>query len=257
MGVAELSGIKVRPNCKNPQLDQFLEDLLDNGIPPESVVRLGSKSTPRTAPLNLFERQRTGGYNKSRAGWEIVNNLEKLVDDYRTELSVELKSYSQTGVSWKDILAYLEFSDDDDHFYPALLVSDEEDGMTRVGKGGKEIKPDYLYDRWSQGEDAGIFKKQAAEHHEIWAMDATSRLERMKRWSTALLDEQASKVATLLSRYNKYQQRLAQVLGERTAQTLKSMRVIGCTTTAAACCKSAPKFRAAVVTGPKSHRVGG
>lgn len=65
-------------------------------------------------------------------------------------------------------------------------------------------------------------------------MDANSRLERMKRWTTALLDEQASKVATLLSRYNKYQQRLAQVLGERTAQTLKSMRVIGCTTTAAA-----------------------
>ncbi|OBT47666.1 hypothetical protein VE00_02260 [Pseudogymnoascus sp. WSF 3629] len=218
----------------NHALDQFLEDLLDNGIPPQSVVRLGSKSTPRTAPLNLFERQKTGGYNKSRAGWEIVNNLEKLVEDYRTELSVELKSYSQTGVSWNDILAYLEFSDDDDHFYPALLVPDEEDGMTRVGKGGKEIKSDYLYDRWSRGEDAGIFKKQAAEHHEIWAMDATSRLERMKRWSTALLDEQASKVATLLSRYNKSQQRLAQVLGEKTAQTLKSMRVIGCTTTAAA-----------------------
>lgn len=218
----------------NHALDQFLEDLLDNGIPPQSVVRLGSKSTPRTAPLNLFERQRTGGYNKSRTGWEIVNKLENLVEDYRTELSVELKSYTQTGVSWKDILAYLEFSDDDDHFYPALLVPDEEDGMTRVGKGGKEIKPDYLYDRWSRGEDAGIFKKHAAEHYEIWAMDANSRLERMKRWTTALLDEQASKVATLLSRYNKYQQRLAQVLGERTAQTLKSMRVIGCTTTAAA-----------------------
>ena len=106
--------------------------------------------------------------------------------------------------------------------------------MTRVGKGGKEIKPDYLYDRWSRGEDAGIFKKQAAEHYEIWAMDANSRLERIKRWTTALLEEQASKVATLVSRYNKYQQHLAQVLGERTAHTLKSMRVIGCTTTAAA-----------------------
>ncbi|KAG9229292.1 putative AAA family ATPase [Amylocarpus encephaloides] len=218
----------------NHALDQFLEDLLDNGIPPQSVVRLGSKSTPRTAPLNLFERQKTAGYNKSRNGWEIVQNLENLVEEYRTKLSVELKSYTQTGVSWKDILAYLEFSDDDDHFYLALLVPDEEDGMTRVGKGGKEIKPDYLYDRWSRGEDAGIFEKQAAGHYEVWAMDVNSRLERMKRWTTALLDEQAFKVATLLSRYNKHHQRLAQVLRERTAQTLQSMRVIGCTTTAAA-----------------------
>ena len=70
----------------NHALDQFLEDLLDNGIPSESVVRLGSKSTLRTAPLSLFERQKTCGYNKSRDGWEIVNNLEKLVQDYRNQL---------------------------------------------------------------------------------------------------------------------------------------------------------------------------
>jgi len=218
----------------NHALDQFLEDLLDNGIPPHSVVRLGSKSTPRTAPLNLFERQRTGGFNKSHNGWEIVNNLENLVETHRTELSIALKSYTQSGVSWKDVLAYLEFSDDDGHFYPALLVPDEEDGMTRIGKGGRDIKPDYLYNRWSRGEDAGIFKKQAAEHGEIWTMDTSSRLVRLQRWTTALWDEKASKVVTLVSRYNKYQQRLAQLLGERTAQTLKSMRVIGCTTTAAA-----------------------
>lgn len=217
----------------NHALDQFLEDLLDNGIPPQSVVRLGSKCTPRTAPLNLFEKQKTGSYKRSRAGWDIVNNLENLVEDSRNELSDEIKSFAQTTVSWKDILAYLEFSDDD-HFYPALLVPHADDGMTRVGRGGKGIKPDYLYNRWLRGEDAGIFKKQAEEHSEIWAMDANSRLERMKRWTTALLDEQASKVATQLSRYNTYQQRLAQVLREKTAQTLKSMRVIGCTTTAAA-----------------------
>ncbi|XMA20288.1 hypothetical protein WAI453_013079 [Rhynchosporium graminicola] len=106
--------------------------------------------------------------------------------------------------------------------------------MTRVGKGGKDIKPDYLYDRWARGEDAGIFEEQAAAHEEIWSMDTNSRLRRVKRWTTALLNEGATKVATLVSRYNRYQRRLAQALGERTAQTLKSMRVIGCTTTAAA-----------------------
>jgi hypothetical protein len=42
----------------NHALDKFLEDLLDNGIPSEDVVRIGSKFTPRTAPLILFERQK-------------------------------------------------------------------------------------------------------------------------------------------------------------------------------------------------------
>ncbi|KAI9652701.1 MAG: hypothetical protein M1829_001484 [Trizodia sp. TS-e1964] len=218
----------------NHALDQFLEDLLDIGIPPQSVVRLGSKSTPRTAPLNLFERHRTAGYNKSRTQWEIVNNLENLVASCRAELSIGLKSYNQSGLSWTDILAYLEFSDDDDRFYPALLVPEEEDGMIRVGKDGKEIKADYLYDRWSRGEDAGIFKEQATEYPEIWAMDTKSRLEHVKRWTNTLLDEKASKIASLLSQYNKNQQRLAQLLGEKTSHTLQHMKVIGCTTTAAA-----------------------
>ena len=217
----------------NHALDQFLEDLLDNGIPPESVVRLGSKSSPRTAPLSLFERQKTAGYNRSRNGWEIINNLDSLVQSYRAELSIKLKSYAQTGISSQDILAHLEFSEDD-HFYLALLVPDKVDGMTIVGKDGKGLKPEYLFDKWLGGEDAGMFKEHAAEYCDIWAMDPNSRLESLKRWTTALLDEEASKIITLLSHYNEAQQRLAQVLGERTSQTLKSMRVIGCTTTAAA-----------------------
>jgi superfamily II DNA or RNA helicase len=39
----------------NHALDQFPEDLLDNGIPQQNVVRLGSKSTLRTSSMRLFE----------------------------------------------------------------------------------------------------------------------------------------------------------------------------------------------------------
>lgn len=83
----------------NHILDQFLKDLLDNGIPSEDIVRIGSKSTSRTAPLNLFKRQKSSTFNKSRNRWEIVNNLESLVENYRNKLSIELRSYSRTGVS--------------------------------------------------------------------------------------------------------------------------------------------------------------
>ncbi|CDM26234.1 unnamed protein product [Penicillium roqueforti FM164] len=40
----------------NHALDQFLEDLLDIGIDPSAIVRLGSKSTRRTEPLGLFKQ---------------------------------------------------------------------------------------------------------------------------------------------------------------------------------------------------------
>lgn len=218
----------------NHALDQFLEELLDIGIPQHNVVRLGSKSTPRTAPLSLFEQQKSSSYTRSHARWDIINSLEALVDSYRIDLATELQTYSQRGVSWKDVMSHLEFSDDDDHFYPTLMLPESEDGMTRVGKRGRNVKPDYLYDRWSRGEDAGIFREHAAQHPEVWTMQNIHRQEHIKKWTAALLDEQATEVLTLLQRYNKSQQRLARVLGERTAHTLQSMRIIGCTTTAAA-----------------------
>ncbi|QDS76968.1 hypothetical protein FKW77_005503 [Venturia effusa] len=218
----------------NHALDQFLEELLGIGIPQHNVVRLGSKSTPRTAPLSLFERQKTSSYTSSRARWDIINSLEALVESYRADLAIELQRYNLEGVSWKDIMSYLEFSDDDDHFYPAFTVPESEDDMTQVGRRGKGVKPDYLFQRWSRGKDAGIYRKYAAQHSEVWTMDPILRQERMRRWTAALLDERATKVLTFLQKYNKSQQRLAQVLGERTAHTLQNMRIIGCTTTAAA-----------------------
>ena len=217
----------------NHALDQFLEDLLDNGIPEECIVRLGSKSSPRTASLSLFNQQRTTGLQRTQDGWDIVHNLENVVQECNNRLATKLKSYITATVSCREILAYLEFSDDDD-YYSAFVVPIEDDGMTRVGEGGKEVKEDYLLDRWSRGLDAGIFRDQVVDSSEIWAMNGTDRAQHLEKWRTLLLEEQAAELATLLSRYNRAQGRLSTVLGARTAQTLKSKRIIGCTTTAAA-----------------------
>lgn len=51
----------------NHALDQFLEDLLDIGIDSSAIVRLGSKSSPRTSGLSLFEKKKkklTGGLDR-------------------------------------------------------------------------------------------------------------------------------------------------------------------------------------------------
>lgn len=218
----------------NHALDQSLGDLLDNGIPPDIVVRLGSKSATRTAPLSLFKRQEINGHNRSRTRWEVINNLENQVAKCHSNLVAGHKSLAETKVSWRDILDYLEFSEEFDHFHPALLLPENDDGMSLVGKDGKNVKPSYLYDRWSRGEDSGIFPNHAREHHQIWDMNTNSRMKQIKQWTTTLLTEKVSRFVTLLSYYNDSQQCLARILGERNVQILKSMRVIGCTTTAAA-----------------------
>ena len=55
------------------EVDQFLEDLLDIGIPADSIVRLGSKTTQRTAPLLLSKQH--SSFKRSRDAWRIIDDL--------------------------------------------------------------------------------------------------------------------------------------------------------------------------------------
>lgn len=76
----------------NHALDQFLEDLIDIGISGNKIVRLGSKSTPRTALLSLkaqadpvIQRRRARyeliDYKKDRMG-ECFDKIEKRSTDF-------------------------------------------------------------------------------------------------------------------------------------------------------------------------------
>ena len=217
----------------NHALDQFLEDFLDIGIPPESIVRLGSKSTQRTATLNLSEQK--DGYRRSQATWTVINNLKSEADEIQRQLANEFQSYNTFSVRWKDILEHLEFSEEDAHFGEALSIPEQEDDYTQVDRRGKNVGPDYLYDRWSRGYYAGIFANKIPQKHQaVWAMDLAARQARVNIWKLSLLQEQVSGICNLAQRFRHCQVRLDEALNERTASILRRKRVIGCTTTAAA-----------------------
>ena len=216
----------------NHALDQFLEDFLDIGIPPESIVRLGSKSTQRTATLNLSEQK--DSYRRSHFGWTVINNLKSEADEIQRCLADEFQSYKNFSVQWRDILEYLEFSEDS-QFYEALTIPESEDDYTRVGKRGRKVGPDYLFDRWSRGYNAGGFaNKIPQEHQGVWTMEPAARQARVNIWKLGLLQEHVSRICNLAQRFRHCQVRLDEALNERTASILKQKRVIGCTTTAAA-----------------------
>ena len=216
----------------NHALDQFLEDFLDIGIPPESIVRLGSKSTQRTATLNLSEQKDC--HKRSQASWNVINNLKSEAEEVHRNLANEFQSYKTFSVQWRDILEYLEFSEDA-YFYEALSVPESEDDYTRVGRRGRKVGPDYLFDRWSRGFNAGIFAQKIPQKYQgLWAMEPAARQAHVNVWKLSLLQEQVTRICDLAQSFRRCQVRLDEALNEKTTSILRQKRVIGCTTTAAA-----------------------
>lgn len=196
-------------------------------------MRLGSKSTQRTASLNLSEQK--SSYRRSQFVWDVINNLKTESDGLQSGLIDGFQAYNDFSIHLKDILEYLEFAEEDVHFYEALRTPEQEDGMTRVGRRGRSVGSDYLFDRWLKGTDGGIFANEVlGEHEKVWSMEFAARQTCMNRWTHALLQEQVSRVCSLTNRFDRCQDRLDEALSEKTISILKQKRVIGCTTTAAA-----------------------
>ncbi|KAF2189155.1 P-loop containing nucleoside triphosphate hydrolase protein [Zopfia rhizophila CBS 207.26] len=216
----------------NHALDQFLEDLLDIGIAPDSIVRLGSKSTSRTESLNISKQRST--FIRSRESYNIIDDQKSLAEGYYNVLASKVDQYRKLKVSKIALLEYLEFSDDPD-FFDAFVIPEEVDGMELVGSKGRALNRFYLLDRWSAGWDAGVYKDFAArEHPSIWKMDRAVRNNFLNQWVTDMLKERVSEIGTLMQNFDQCYGRIGQLFREKDAHTIREKRVIGCTTTAAA-----------------------
>ena len=217
----------------NHALDQFLEDFLDIGIPPENIVRLGAKSTERTASLNLY--QQNASVRRSQAAWTVIHLQEAEADEIHQKLQVEMDTYRNHVIRWSDIMAHLEFSDGDTRFFDAFEITESDDDMTRVGRDGKGIGPGYLYDRWSKGLDAGIFEAEKLPiYGDIWNMTHTIRETYIKQWRHIITLDQLDKIMGLKRRLDTCIAQLQEAFNEKNTSILRQKRVIGCTTTAAA-----------------------
>ncbi|EGO56093.1 hypothetical protein NEUTE1DRAFT_146869 [Neurospora tetrasperma FGSC 2508] len=225
----------------NHALDQFLEDLIDNAhIPEDKIVRLGtwSKCTSRTEPLLLSKQQ--GSYRRSKDAWNIINNLRSTIDDSIEDLSQAFKSYQASNITWDDIAEFLEFSDEYTPFHKALLVptADEKDWERvgkRAGKRQKQVKKDYLYDRWSTGKNPGIFTQDIpVECRPIWDIQQADRENYLNKWVKALIGERLQTVEEQVRQFNNRQDQIETQFNEADAHIVRQKMVIGCTTTAAA-----------------------
>ncbi|KAL4797814.1 P-loop containing nucleoside triphosphate hydrolase protein [Aspergillus venezuelensis] len=216
----------------NHALDQFLEDLMDIGIDSTTIVRLGSKSSQRTDSLKLSAQ--TPNFSRKPASWRIINDLKEKADDIRSDLETAFEAYLNFRLNHAALLEFLEFEEPE--FFEAFTPPPQVDGMVLVGEGGKEVTSKYLYDRWFLGKyhSMSSLAHLGEKARQVWTMSKKDRNEKIGAWIEKLLEEQVANVQSLMSRLDVCQERLIEMFREKTRDILRSKRIIGCTTTAAA-----------------------
>lgn len=221
----------------NHALDQFLEDLLDTGIPASDIVRIGAKAKSSTRTASLLLREHTSVYKRSRDAWDIINLRRAAANVAAGEVAKSFQSCCGFSPRWTDISEYLEFSDEDQRFYTALLMPAEKEngGWAQAGKAGRVVGADYLYSQWINGKGPGAFAKgMSAESKGVWALPRAERKGHDARWRRLLLEERLQTIQELFRQYNQQHELLDVLFSAGDASILAEKRVIGCTTTGAA-----------------------
>nr|GAT60754.1 predicted protein [Mycena chlorophos] len=230
--IHEKAGRRILVVCyTNHALDQFLEDIMDMGVPADKIIRLGGKSTPRTEGLSM--QKQSMAFRLTRLDYQSRDNIRDQANSLHDRLA---KNFAQFASRAPDVLSFLEFEDSEEAFYDALTVPEPEDGMVHVGRDGKELGREYLLDRWDRGLDAGVFKMHAAikAASAVWKMAPAMRRAKLDQWRAAVRKDEAEEIARIGDEFNNRQRDFDRTFRQRDALILQTKQIIGCTTTGAA-----------------------
>ncbi|KAI8627392.1 ATPase [Xylariaceae sp. FL1651] len=220
----------------NHALDQFLEDIMKIGIKSDIMTRLGSKSSAATACLSFENEFRRCEIRRSKEANSRLYHLKEEVRGLREDIEAAFNKIigSTSGI---DFLDYLEFSDDiqDQCFWRAFQVPSDDDGYTIAGKNNKQIQRDHLFDLWQQGNGPGVLSRYIpGDCKFVWSIPRDQRAVYLNKWWNKLQAEQIEAFQSLIDRFNEAQGQIDTLFNEARCSFIKTKRVIGCTTTAAA-----------------------
>ncbi|GAO16373.1 hypothetical protein UVI_02049720 [Ustilaginoidea virens] len=223
----------------NHALDQFLEELMDFGVSTNDIVRLGSKSTPKTDALRLDNQFKNKEYRFSIGVHAMIKKLKAQDADVKGKLAAVGAKLAAAGIDPEDLLAMLELSGDDGPlFWTAFQVPIQEDGFRVVGKNNKPMEPGEILDIWIRGDTSptvqALVDMMDPQCHRIWEMPVSSRSDLVAQWCSKLRRDQMDEYCDLARLATKIQQQIDSLFDETKRKVFRSKRVIGCTTTAAA-----------------------
>ena len=122
----------------NHALDQFLENLINIGIPRSEIVRIGDKANQATAELSLQSLSKSSGFRMSSGDWFEV---EELREDRNRLIKSLQRAYNAATARYRHIMEYIAIHHP--KYAAAFRVPKSNDGTQIVGKGGKAIGPNY------------------------------------------------------------------------------------------------------------------
>ncbi|KAI9742870.1 MAG: hypothetical protein M1818_003599 [Claussenomyces sp. TS43310] len=218
----------------NHALDQFLEELMNIGIPTSDMVRLGGKSTDRTKPIMLHEQI---GAKLNSSQWNQIYTLEERLGQHEDRLRKAFKRFQSVNIQKSHIMEYLEFSSEPLPFFETFSVPvASESGMTRIGKAGRNMEPYYLLARWMRGQlDAGpLHHLQPEGSADVWRMTPEMRQSAQLRWQKAIVDDLVTEIRTIGRECNSDQAEIERIKRERDSSIISMRRIIACTTNGAA-----------------------
>lgn len=220
----------------NHALDQFLDDLRDMGIEDKDMVRLGSKISTSNSKLSLFDQR--SPYKRSPQEMSLIYSYENEMESYSDKIQEEFKAYSNFRVTFDTLMMHLQLSEEFGYFADAFTIPEEtSDGFQKVGKKGKNANADYLFERWVNDKDAGIFGKQMATEEElasVWKLPSAARKALLHQWTSEMTQEKADELSNYASLHDKTKTLLEGIQNQSKKAILHEKRIIACTTTAAA-----------------------
>lgn len=218
----------------NHALDQFLEDIMDSGVPPAHMTRLGGKSTTRTAQLTIPIGARAS-YPLTQEDRSVLRGQDLAAARFKSQLMQALPdNYVGSKPSTSQIIDLLEF--EEPRLFQAFQMPKNDDGMQRIGQRGKVLGPGYLFEQWKGGKGAGALRnhQHVRAYRDVWEMPRAKRLELVEGWSCSVLKDVAEGIAQLIVQHNTIQNEKDSIKSQSTTKILQSKRIIACTTTGAA-----------------------
>lgn len=224
----------------NHALDSFLLDLINAGIPKELFIRLGSspKMDPKIKARSLGEVSNDintdFGIAERAAYAKIKQEYEKLEERFKKVLkTIENSRWGVSDAWWQRINTWI----DDNYYeeYDQLQVPEliDSDGFLRTGKSGKKLKSNYLWERWCNGEDRGIFEDEINESS-IWTLNANERKLLIDKWNQEWIQPEYDLLDSTIESLQKNVEALRSLRRNNDLRVLANALIIGCTTVSAA-----------------------
>jgi hypothetical protein len=134
---------------KHHALDQFIDDIINMGVPRTKIVRLGSSKKASLSVRDLCMQDAISQVKLTREQHDIITWIKRSAQDEGESLKQVFSTLEQQAASKGDILEHLEFLHEGPPFFSAFAVPERDDGTVHVGRKGKAVDGNfYLLDRW-------------------------------------------------------------------------------------------------------------